>query len=270
MPFIKRSDVEIHYETHGAGTPFLFFSETACAGDIWHTFQVPEFSRDHLVITHDYRGTGKSSRPTTQYSCHDFVDDASALLDHLNAGPAFLLGHSMGGRVALLMALKYPAKVKKLIVASVGPGVPNAPPIPFKMCKEMVEWGYERYVREHTLEVGWTREYIQQHTERVEHFLTLRMNNLPTLEDYLRHVVARQVCDLSGRVREIKHPTLVLVGDYDHGSATGSSHRVSSQAMAQELPNGRFAVIPNEAHNYFMTNPDAAHRIIRQFLAAKL
>ena len=89
----------------------LFFSETACAGDIWNAFQVPEFSRDHLVITHDYRGTGKSTRPTSQYSCDDFVDDAATILDHLNAGPAILLGHSMGGRVAMLMALKYPQKV---------------------------------------------------------------------------------------------------------------------------------------------------------------
>lgn len=97
MPFIKRSRDEIYYEVYGAGTPFLFFSETACAGDIWNTFQVPEFSRDHMVITHDYRGTRKSTRPTIQYSCADFVDDAAAILDHLNVGPAILLGHSMGG-----------------------------------------------------------------------------------------------------------------------------------------------------------------------------
>lgn len=262
----QRNEVNIHYETHGAGTPFLFFCETACAGDIWAHFQVPEFSRDHLVITHDYRGTGKSSRPTVQYSCEDFVDDAVAILDELNAGPAIVLGHSMGGRVALLMALKYPQRVKKIIAASVGPGVANAPPIPFKMCKEMVEWGYEKYVREHTLEVGWPPEYIQQHPERVEHFLRIRMNNLPTLDDYLRHVVARQACDVSGRLHEIKQPTLVLVGDQDHGSATGSSHRVASEAMAKALPNSQYAVIANEAHNYFMTNPVEAHRIIRQFL----
>ena len=56
------------FQTHGQDTPFLFFSETACAGNIWNKFQVPEFSRDHVVITHDYRGTGKSSKPTTQYS----------------------------------------------------------------------------------------------------------------------------------------------------------------------------------------------------------
>jgi pimeloyl-ACP methyl ester carboxylesterase len=266
MAILKRNDIEIFYETYGKGTPLLFFSETACAGDIWNRFQVPEFSRDHMAVTHDYRGTGKSSTPAAQYSCEDFVDDAVAILDELNAGPAILLGHSMGGRVAMLMALKYPEKVKRLIVASVGPGVPGAPPIPFKMCKEMAEWGYEKYVREHTLEVGWTREYIKRHPDRVEDFLRIRMNNLPTLENYLRHVVARQACDVSARVQELKQPALVIVGDHDHGSATGASHRVTSEALARELPNGQFAVIPNEAHNYFMTNPDEAHRIIRKFL----
>lgn len=266
MPFVRNGAIEIYHEIHGSGTPLLFFSETACAGDIWNTFQVPEFSRDHLVVTHDYRGTGKSTRPTVQYSCEDFVNDAAAILDQVDAGPAILLGHSMGGRVAMLMALKYPAKVQKLIVASVGPGIPGAPPIPFKMCKEMVEWGYEKYVREHTLEVGWTRAYIEGYPDRVEHFLNIRMSNLPRLEDYLRHVVARQACDLSARIGRIKQPTLVLVGEHDHGSATGASHRIAAEALAKALPNGNFAVIPNEAHNYFMTNPDEAHRTIRRFI----
>lgn len=268
MPFVRNDSVEIYYEVYGRGALILFFSETACAGDIWATFQVPEFSLDHTVVTQDYRGTGKSSRPTAQYSCEDFVDDAAAILDHLNAGPAILLGHSMGGRVAMLMALKYPEKVQRLIVASVGPGVPGAPPIPFKMCKEMVEWGYEKYVREHTLEVGWTPEYVERHPDKVEHFLNIRMNNLPSLENYLRHVVARQACDLSKRIREVQHPTLVLVGEHDHGSATGASHRVAAEALAEDLPNGKFAVIPGEAHNYFMTKPDEAHRVIREFLVS--
>lgn len=268
MPFARNGSVEIYYGVRGHGTPILFFSETACAGDIWDAFQVPEFSRDHMVITHDYRGTGKSTRPAVQYSCEDFVDDAAAILDHLNSEPAILLGHSMGGRVAMLMALKYPEKVTRLVVASVGPGVPGAPPIPFKMCKQMVEWGYEQYVRNHTLEVGWTPDYIEQHRDRVEHFLNIRMNNLPGLEDYLRHVVARQACDLSGRIGELRHPALVLVGEHDHSSATGASHRIAAEALAKELPNGKFAAIPGEAHNYFMTNPDEAHRVIREFLVS--
>ena len=132
----------------------------------------------------------------------------------------------------------------------------------------MVEWGYEKYVREHTLEVGWTPEYIEAHPDKVEHFLNIRRNNLPRLEDYLRHVIARQACDLSARVKEIQHPALVLVGEHDHGSATGASHRIAAETMAKELPNGKFAVVAGDAHNYFMTNPDEAHRVIREFLAA--
>lgn len=44
MAISQRNDLKIFFETHGDGAPFLFFSETACAGDIWNTFQVPEFS----------------------------------------------------------------------------------------------------------------------------------------------------------------------------------------------------------------------------------
>ena len=64
-----RQGVGLHYEIRGNGTPFLFFSETACAGDIRNRFRVPEFSRDYMIVTLDYRGTGKSSLPTTQFSC---------------------------------------------------------------------------------------------------------------------------------------------------------------------------------------------------------
>ena len=269
MPYVSNDDVEIYYEVIGRGAPLMFFSETACDGEVWHAHQVPEFARDHRVITHDYRGTGKSSKPSTQYTCDDFVADAVAILEDLGAEPAILLGHSMGGRVAMLLALQYPERVKKIIVASSGAGMPGAPPIPFKMCKEMVAWGYEKYVREHTLEVGWTREYIEHHPDGVEYFLNLRLKNLPPLDSYLRHVVARQACDLSGRVKELQHPTLVLVGDQDHGSATGASHRATSAALAKDLPNGTFAVIANEAHNYFMTNPNEAHRTIRRFLSQR-
>jgi aminoacrylate hydrolase len=110
-----------------------------------------------MVITHDHPGTGRSTKPTLQYSTEDFVDDAAAILDHLNAGPAILCGHSMGGRIIQLLALKYPAKVKEMIIASSGAGHPGmAKGIPFQLCKEMVELGYEGYVRDHTLEVGWT------------------------------------------------------------------------------------------------------------------
>ena len=68
MPIVKSSGADIYYESHGTGPAFLFCSETAADGEIWKIFQVPEFSKDHQVVTFDYRGMGKSSKPSSDYS----------------------------------------------------------------------------------------------------------------------------------------------------------------------------------------------------------
>ena len=125
MPILKLKDADIYYEVHGSGPPFLFLSETACDGEVWKIYQVPEFSRDHTVVTFDYRGMGQSSKPSTNYTMEMFADDAAAILDHLKLDEAVVCGHSMGGRVAQVLALKHPSKVKKLILASSGAGYPD-------------------------------------------------------------------------------------------------------------------------------------------------
>ena len=156
MPKVKLNDVEIYYEEHGQGRPMVFLSETACDGEVWKINQVGEFSKDHRVIIHDYRGTGQSSKPSIDYTTRMFAEDVVALMNHLGAEDAIIVGHSMGGRVAQLLALDYPKKVHKLILASTGAHYPQTKGLPLKICKEMIEWGYEKYEREHTILVGWT------------------------------------------------------------------------------------------------------------------
>jgi pimeloyl-ACP methyl ester carboxylesterase len=74
MPYVKTKDgVDIYCEVFGAGTPFLFLSETACDGAVWKLYQVPEFARDHRVIIFDYRGTGLSGKPSAKYSTDMFA-----------------------------------------------------------------------------------------------------------------------------------------------------------------------------------------------------
>ena len=70
MPTVRVNDAEIYFEVNGQGQPFIFFSETACDGEIWKLYQVPEFSKDHMVIVHDYRGTGRSSKPSIDHERH--------------------------------------------------------------------------------------------------------------------------------------------------------------------------------------------------------
>jgi len=266
MPTVRVNEVEIYYEVQGHGQAILFFSETACDGEIWKRYQVPEFSKDHRVITHDYRGTGKSSKPSIDYTTRMFCDDAMAILDHLNVRDAIVLGHSMGGRVAQLVALEYPERVKKLILASTGASFPGAAGLPLVMCREMIEWGYEEYVKKHTIQVGFTDEFVKQRPDHLEAFFRARLGNLCPVEFYLRHVLSRQSHDTSGRLKDIGVPTLVMVGELEGDPRAAMSHRTSSKILAKGIPNAKFVMLANQKHNYFASAPDEAHKIIREFL----
>jgi len=266
MPTLRVKDVEIYFEAHGEGQPFIFFSETACDGEIWNLYQVPEFSKDHMVIVHDYRGTGKSSKPSIDYTTQMFCDDAMAILDYLQVKDAIVLGHSMGGRVAQLLALEYPERVKKLILASSGASFPGPTGLPLTMCKEMIEWGYEKYVREHTIQVGFTDEFVEGEPERLEAFFRARLANLCPVEFYLRHVLARQAHDTSQRLKDIRVPTLVIVGEKEGDANVAMTHRMSADLLAKGIPNAKLVVLPNQKHNYCASDPETVHKIIREFL----
>src|SRR5918994_3748596 len=269
MPTLKVNEAEIYYEEYGRGRPMVFLSETACDGEVWKIHQVPEFSRDHRVIIHDYRGTGQSSKPSIDYTTKMFCEDLVGLMDYLHAGDAIVAGHSMGGRVAQLLALDHPEKVRKLVLASSGAAHPGETGIPLRIAKEMVEQGYEPYVRDHTIVVGWTASYAKTHMELIEKYLKVRMANLCPVEFYFRHVLARQEHDTSGRLKDIKVPTLILVGDDDHFVVSDMSHRAGAEILANGIPDAKLVVLPGERHSYFYTEPAQVHGIIRNFLQGR-
>ena len=266
MPHFQVKDGEIYYEVHGEGAPFLFCSVTGLDHQAWKFHQVAEFSCDHKIILFDYRGTGKSSKTIQKYSIKMFTADAAALLDHLNVEQAIVCGHSMGGVVAQLLALDYPRKVKKLILASSGSSHPGASGIPLAMCRDMVRLGFERYIREHTIETGWTKEFVANNPALIEKFLQVRMSGIAPLENYLYFVLARQEHDHTERLKEIRVPTLVLVGDDEKHGATDTTHWHAAHELAKEIPNAKLVVLPGEGHHYLATHPGAAHRAIRKFI----
>ncbi len=267
MPYLKTNAAEIYYEVHGAGPPFLFCSVTGCDHRAWKFHQVPEFSRDHQVIVFDYRGTGKSSKTVEKYSIKMFTEDAAAILDALDIEQAIVCGHSMGGVVAQLLALDHPRKVKKLILASSGSAHPGAHGIPLAMCRDMVRLGFEGYIREHTIETGWTEAFVAAHPYLIENFLQVRMSGIAPLENYLHFVLARQEHDHTDRLKNIGIPTLVLVGDDEHHGAADTSHWEAAHLLAAAIPNAKLVVMPGEGHHYLATNPERAHRVIREFIA---
>jgi 3-oxoadipate enol-lactonase len=175
----------------------------------------------------------------------------------------------MGGRVAQVLALDHPGKVGKLILASTGASFPSRG-IPLKMCLELVEKGYERYVREHSLKVGFTPAFIAANGDIVEEFLAVRLADPPPLEVFLRLVIARQETDTSNRLKDIRVPTLVMVGEAEGQlDASGISHAASSEVLARGIPGAKLVVLPGQGHYYPFVDPQTTNKLIRDFLGGR-
>jgi pimeloyl-ACP methyl ester carboxylesterase len=273
MPILRLDDVDLHYDVHGEGPAMLFCSATATHGDVWKFYQVPEFSRDHQVITFDLRGTGqsalKSSAKSVDLSAPRLAADAAALLDYLKVSSAIVLGHSNGGRVAQQLTVDRPDLVKKLILMSSG-GETRKRGISVTICKELVEMGYEAYVLHHTKEVGFSKSFLENNPLEIRRFLKVRLANPPPLELYLHHVAGRLDFDIGARINDIRIPVLVVVGgDEDHGAAGHMTHFAAAKALAEKLPNAKLEVLEGQGHYYYFTVPEKFNRLVRDFIESK-
>ena len=119
MPYAELPGVRLHYEEAGAGPPLVLLHGIGASRQDWE-FQVPAFARRFRVITPDLRGFGQSER-SGNYSVATFAGDIWALLDQLKIERFNLIGHSMGGAVALQMAVDRPQRIERLIAADTLP-----------------------------------------------------------------------------------------------------------------------------------------------------
>lgn len=117
MPFATINGIELFYECIGAGEPLLLIHGLGSSGDDW-AFQREDFARKHTLILPDLRGSGRSGKPSGAYTIQMFADDVWMLLDQLGIATTAILGFSMGGAVAIEMALMHPSRVSKLILCN--------------------------------------------------------------------------------------------------------------------------------------------------------
>jgi pimeloyl-ACP methyl ester carboxylesterase len=266
VPILSVDGADIFYETHSSGPPLLLIAGTACDGEFWKPYQVPEFARDHTVITFDQRGTGKTVTHTSDYSTGRLAADAAALVDEIGLGPAIVWGHSMGGRVAQLVALDHPATIRSLILASTGASFKRKGGIPPAIALGIIKKGYERYIREHSIEIGFNKEFAKSHPDRVEECIKVLLACLPPVETYFAQVMSRQEHDTSARLKDIAVPTLVTVGgDEGHGNSD-TTHIASSEFLAKSIPGAEFSAIPGQGHFYMFSDPETTNRLARDFI----
>jgi pimeloyl-ACP methyl ester carboxylesterase len=115
--FAKVNGISLYYEIHGQGAPLLLIHGN---GDSINSVrcQIASFSRSRRVIVADSRSHGRSDSGEGRLTYEKIADDLAALLDQLTITSSDVWGHSDGGIVALLVAIRHPAKVAKLISSS--------------------------------------------------------------------------------------------------------------------------------------------------------
>ncbi|MBL0162546.1 MAG: alpha/beta fold hydrolase [Xanthomonadales bacterium] len=120
MPILAIEDFSLHYRCDGCGEPLVLLHGLGSSGADW-VFQAESLAPHFRLIVPDLRGSGLSPAPRGPYSITQFAADIWALLDHLQINRTSIMGFSLGGAVAIEMALQRPHAVARLMTINTLP-----------------------------------------------------------------------------------------------------------------------------------------------------
>jgi pimeloyl-ACP methyl ester carboxylesterase len=258
--------VDLYYESHGRGEPLIFVPSTAYSGEVWKPSQMP-LAQSLNIIFHDPRGCGRSVPEQSVYTIEQMALDIAALMDHLKLPAAHLIGHSMGGRIALSLAENFPGRVKSLIMAASGSG-PAARPgadcvsgLPHRLVLDMVEMGFEKFIHREIVESDtfFTKDYRATHRAEVEAFYRVAWATHARLPEFIHLCMARHNFEGTHRLGDVKAPTLVLIGEAD---TAGSNHIAQSRVLAERIPGAEMKVLKGQSHGFFWQAAEETNAVI--------
>lgn len=252
--YVEVNGARLWYETAGDGDALLLMHAGICDASMWDEHMAPLSAR-FRVIRYDMRGFGRSNLPDGSFAAHD---DARALLASLGVDRAHIVGVSMGGTVALNLALTYPDCARALILVSttVGGFTYAGPPSWVDELQEQIETAdaagdvdrlNELEVRKWVDGAGRTPEEVDPGVRT----RVLAMNRHNIELENPRATPVGLTPPAVERLSEIAIPTLVIVGDRDVPST-----RASCAKLATSISGARLVEMAGTAHLPCMERPD--------------
>jgi pimeloyl-ACP methyl ester carboxylesterase len=225
--------VTLYYETYGEGPPLLLVhGNGASIGTL--AAQIEHFKAKYKVIAMDSRDQGRSSDSAEPITYEKMTDDLAALLDHLQTGPVDVVGWSDGGIEALLLGVRHPDKVKKIVSMA-----PNLNPGPDAIDSEV------RALFKSLMDIPEAARKTPEGKRQLKVVgMVLKEPNIPP-----------------ALLGEVKAPTLILASDHD---LFRLEHIVT---IYRSLPNAELAIFPNSTHLVPYDDPELFNTTVDRFLS---
>ncbi|PJF26637.1 MAG: 2-succinyl-6-hydroxy-2,4-cyclohexadiene-1-carboxylate synthase [Phototrophicales bacterium] len=241
----------------GKGEALLMLHGFTGSGRVWESLHFLGWR----MCAVDLLGHGETDAPTDpdRYRIESAAADLASMLNE----PVFVLGYSMGGRLALYLALHFPDKVRGLILESASPGLESEQE---RVTRALSDLALADAIERDGIAAFvdyWERLplFASQTPDQRAMFRPIRLGQRPHgLANSLRGMGAGVQPSLWGRLHEIAIPTLILTGALD------AKYCAIGERMASLMPHAQQVIIPNAGHTPHLEQPDAFHAAVQSFL----
>jgi 3-oxoadipate enol-lactonase len=247
MPKAQINGIALYYEVHGNG-PAVVFAHGAGGNHLSWWQQVPVLASQYRCIVFDHRGFGQSLDTPDAPGSQAFVDDLTALLDHLRIDRVALVAQSMGGRTCLGFSLAFPERVQALVMADTTGGFSDVRMAQLRAEGEAVMVGVNPPPR------TYARHFPQEQPALAFLYEQIRALNPPRREVAVSGPSAEQL-------RALQVPTLLIVGEHDLITPPTLIKMLHSY-----IPHARLAEVAGAGHSVYFEKPAEFNRLVQEFL----
>jgi 3-oxoadipate enol-lactonase len=271
MPKAKVKGINIYYKVHGHGEPLVLIMGLAGIQKAW-IFQIRAFKKYYQVITFDNREVGKTDKSSEPCTIKMMAEDTIGLMDYLRVDKAHILGISLGGMIAQEIAINYPERVRKLILASTTAGGEEIIDSPLELLRAMGLKGdyseadmsgidFRRVDFEKVMRAIVSLSYNKRLFRTV--FVPLSKTHIKSigLSNLMAQFEATRTHNTLDRLHLIEAPTLVITGTRDR---LVPPH--SSEVIASRIPHAKLVKVEGGSHSLFMEMRGRFNKEVLDFL----
>lgn len=252
--FYPEKNIEIAYAISGKsdGPKMILIHGLFLNSDCWK-LQLSSFESEFSVLRFDLRGHGRSTKPKKRFTIRNYVDDMSALLNHLGwTKDLYLVGHSLGGMISLVYGLENPSHVKKMVVAD-----------SFCFISQEAITDVLGRVNSSKLEkfaIGISVRGLVPYNEEIAEFVAKLVTDHMTKKDCLQATAASAGFNICEHLKALNIPALILVGKKDITTPVWASEMIH-----EWLPQSELIILPDAGHLIILDHPNEFNNLVLSF-----